>query len=226
MQRRRLPHQYPEGRALFLTWHLHGSVPASRFPTPRKLSAGESFRLDRSLPGHHPHRAALAQARRDRPPGGRSGSPFGPRVESLRRGGLRRHGQPCPPARLAAGPGLAISAFTERLYGKGGEQDPRSDRTALLAKGILRPLGAGFGRTRAHPPLHRAKPRQSRARVSSARLPLVERKRSPGICFTDVAPTIRVTPLTGPLDVARASACRVATRGDIGFKGPGRPSSP
>ena len=43
MQRRRLPHQYPEGRALFLTWHLHGSVPASRFPTPHNLSAGQAF---------------------------------------------------------------------------------------------------------------------------------------------------------------------------------------
>ena len=43
MQRRRLPHQYPEGRALFLTWHLHGSVPASRFPAPRNLSAGQAF---------------------------------------------------------------------------------------------------------------------------------------------------------------------------------------
>ena len=43
MQQRRLPHQYPEGRALFLTWHLYGSVPASRFPTPHNLSAGQAF---------------------------------------------------------------------------------------------------------------------------------------------------------------------------------------
>ena len=43
MQRRRLPHQYPEGRALFLTWHLYGSVPASRFPAPHNLSAGRAF---------------------------------------------------------------------------------------------------------------------------------------------------------------------------------------
>ena len=43
MQRRRLPHRYPEGQALFLTWHLHGSVPASRFPVPHNLSAGRAF---------------------------------------------------------------------------------------------------------------------------------------------------------------------------------------
>ena len=39
-----MPHQYPEGKELFLTWHLIGSVPPSRFPPPdKKLSAGEAF---------------------------------------------------------------------------------------------------------------------------------------------------------------------------------------
>ena len=41
--RRRLPHEDPAGKALFLTWHLHGSLPASRFPPPGGLSSGESF---------------------------------------------------------------------------------------------------------------------------------------------------------------------------------------
>ena len=40
---RRLPHFYPEDRWLFLTWHLHGSVPASALPPPRKASSGEVF---------------------------------------------------------------------------------------------------------------------------------------------------------------------------------------
>ena len=31
---RRLQHIYPEGSALFLTWHLHGSTPASLLPPP------------------------------------------------------------------------------------------------------------------------------------------------------------------------------------------------
>ncbi len=40
---RRLPHEYPEGRWLFLTWHLQGSLPQARYPPPGKLSAGEAF---------------------------------------------------------------------------------------------------------------------------------------------------------------------------------------
>lgn len=41
--RRRLPHWQPAGQALFLTWHLHGSLPRNRFPPPRSLSAGQAF---------------------------------------------------------------------------------------------------------------------------------------------------------------------------------------
>jgi REP element-mobilizing transposase RayT len=41
--RRRLPHNYPEGKWLFLTWHLHGSLPHGRVPAPDKSSAGEAF---------------------------------------------------------------------------------------------------------------------------------------------------------------------------------------
>ncbi len=43
MSDRRLPHEYPEGRALFLTWHLHGSLPASRYPAPGTLKSGKAF---------------------------------------------------------------------------------------------------------------------------------------------------------------------------------------
>jgi putative transposase len=47
---RRLPHIYPEGRWLFVTWHLHGSLPSSRFAPPDKATAGEAFvRMDRFL---------------------------------------------------------------------------------------------------------------------------------------------------------------------------------
>jgi putative transposase len=41
--RRRLPHIYPENRWLFLTWHLHGSLPRAAFPPAHKLSAGQAF---------------------------------------------------------------------------------------------------------------------------------------------------------------------------------------
>jgi putative transposase len=43
MTRRRLPHIYLENRWLFLTWHLHGSLPHSHFPPARKVSDGEAF---------------------------------------------------------------------------------------------------------------------------------------------------------------------------------------
>jgi REP element-mobilizing transposase RayT len=47
---RRLPHQYPKGKALFLTWHLRGSLPLSRFPAPRELPSGRAFvSIDRYL---------------------------------------------------------------------------------------------------------------------------------------------------------------------------------
>jgi type I restriction enzyme R subunit/putative DNA methylase len=41
--RRRLPHIQPEGKPLFVTWHLHGSMPHNRFPPPASLSAGRAF---------------------------------------------------------------------------------------------------------------------------------------------------------------------------------------
>ena len=48
--RRRLPHEYPEGRSLFLTWSLHGAVPPSRFAPPGKVPDGKAFvYLDRYL---------------------------------------------------------------------------------------------------------------------------------------------------------------------------------
>ena len=48
--RRRLPHIYPEGKWIFLTWHLHGSIPQAMYPPPHKLSAGQAFvYIDRYL---------------------------------------------------------------------------------------------------------------------------------------------------------------------------------
>ena len=47
---RRLPHIYPEGRWLFLTWHLHGALRTSQIPPPSKALSGEAFVLmDRQL---------------------------------------------------------------------------------------------------------------------------------------------------------------------------------
>lgn len=41
--RRRLPHAYPPGKWLFVTWHLHGSLPHARYAPPGKVSAGKAF---------------------------------------------------------------------------------------------------------------------------------------------------------------------------------------
>lgn len=41
--RRRLPHWHPESRPLFITWHLHGSLPKFRYPPPSHQSAGQAF---------------------------------------------------------------------------------------------------------------------------------------------------------------------------------------
>jgi hypothetical protein len=43
IHRRRLPHDYPPAKWLFLTWNLHGSLPPSHFPPPSKCSSGEAF---------------------------------------------------------------------------------------------------------------------------------------------------------------------------------------
>lgn len=56
MGSRRLPHLYPEGHWLFVTWHLHGSLPRAQYPPPHKLSAGQAFvwmdrRLDMAASG-------------------------------------------------------------------------------------------------------------------------------------------------------------------------------
>ena len=40
---RRLPHCYPGGKWLFVTWHLHGSLPQALYPPPGKLSSGSAF---------------------------------------------------------------------------------------------------------------------------------------------------------------------------------------
>lgn len=40
---RRLPHIFDEGSSLFITWHLHGSLPRERYPPPGKMNSGAAF---------------------------------------------------------------------------------------------------------------------------------------------------------------------------------------
>jgi hypothetical protein len=42
-QYRRLPHVYPQDKALFVTFHLFGSLPRQRYPPPGKLNSGQAF---------------------------------------------------------------------------------------------------------------------------------------------------------------------------------------
>ena len=41
--RRRLPHVWAEGKRLFVTWHLYGSLPHALYPPPNKQNAGRAF---------------------------------------------------------------------------------------------------------------------------------------------------------------------------------------
>jgi len=40
---RRLPHLHPDGKWLFVTCHLHGSLPQPKYPPPGKLNSGAAF---------------------------------------------------------------------------------------------------------------------------------------------------------------------------------------
>jgi putative transposase len=55
--RRHLPHWFPEGRSIFLTWRLYGSIPVERIARVRqnaKGSGGERFKeFDDMLDGAH-----------------------------------------------------------------------------------------------------------------------------------------------------------------------------
>jgi REP element-mobilizing transposase RayT len=40
---RRLPHWQPDGKSLFVTWRLHGSIPPHRYVFPQDLTGGQAF---------------------------------------------------------------------------------------------------------------------------------------------------------------------------------------
>ena len=47
---RRLPHWHPEGKDIFLTWRLEGTIPKNRFVPPEGLTTGQAFAwIDRLL---------------------------------------------------------------------------------------------------------------------------------------------------------------------------------
>ena len=47
---RRLPHWHPEGKDIFLTWRLEGTLPRNRYVRPEALTSGQAFAcIDRFL---------------------------------------------------------------------------------------------------------------------------------------------------------------------------------
>jgi putative transposase len=61
---RRLPHQYPEGKWLFVTCHLRGSLPQAKYPPPGKMNSGQTFVwMDRYLDTTRTGPMYLAQER-------------------------------------------------------------------------------------------------------------------------------------------------------------------
>ncbi|MFN0168056.1 MAG: transposase [Bryobacteraceae bacterium] len=61
--RRRLPHWHPEGHPLFLTWRLHGSLPAHRYFPGGNVTSGQAFAaMDRLLDSARAGPLYLSQA--------------------------------------------------------------------------------------------------------------------------------------------------------------------
>src|SRR5882724_6152412 len=93
--RRRLPHVWAEGKHLFVTWHLDGSLPHALYPPPNKQNAGQAFvGMDRYLDSAHVGPLYLKQ------------QPIAQLVvDSIRYGSICntmtckhcRHGEPCAP---------------------------------------------------------------------------------------------------------------------------------
>ena len=174
--RRRLPHIYPEGTALFLTWHLHGSVPTSLLRPPSKLTSGEAFLwLDRQLDTmrHGPmylRQPAIAQIV----------------VDSIHKGAELGHyelstlcsdGQSCPPAYSSLDQPRSPPEIAQGRERATCQSFVRANRRAILAERILRSLGAKPSRVREDSSIHRKQSGQGRTGSKATGLSLVKRGR-------------------------------------------------
>ncbi len=124
---RRLPHHHPEGKWLFLTWHLHGSLPRrSTLPGSRRerLSSGWIGASIRHavVPGIWPrspsslcwpHRRGLAYCR------------------DIMNWALCHHGQPCPRFAVAESLAIAPDAVTEGVHGSAVQPGPGTHGSAV-----------------------------------------------------------------------------------------------
>jgi putative transposase len=136
----RLPHWAPTDKHLFLTWRLHGSLPPHRYLPPEGPTSGQAFvcidrLLDRAVQGprwlQQPRTAhTIIEALR-----------YGDQVL----GHYRLHAWVIMPnhVHLLVSPHVPLPKIMHSLKGftgKGSESRARSNRTAVLAKGVLRPL--------------------------------------------------------------------------------------
>lgn len=158
---RRLPHHYPDGKTLFVTWHLHGSLPHGRYPPPHKLSSGQAFGwMDRYLDMARSGPMYLCQE-----------AIAGMVVSSLRRGqelgqyDLHAYVVMANHVRVLLFPHVSPSRLLQSLKGgdgAGGQSVSRSHWGTFLAGRVLRSLGerpAGVGPDQG---LHREQSDQSR----------------------------------------------------------------
>jgi len=131
--RRRLPHIYPKGVPLFVTWHLHGSVPHNLHP-PGTLTSGEAFVwLDRHVDNPKQGPMYLQQPEFAKIV-----------VASIHKGVELGHYEL---GAYVAMPNhvhlLVLPLVSERRNGSCCEPFARPHGGAVLAEGILRSLGAG-----------------------------------------------------------------------------------
>src|SRR6266571_3042002 len=138
---RRLPHVWAEGKRLFLTWHLYGSLPHALYPPPNKQNAGRAFVW--MEPRLHPGWTPLLETRAHRATG-RGFHPLRRAASAiLRPASVRRHGEPCAPARAAARNPQPILTNPKGLHGTRSESVAGTHGPAILAGGILRSFGIG-----------------------------------------------------------------------------------
>src|ERR1039457_7021932 len=100
--RRRLPHVWADGKRLFVTWHLYGSLPHALYPPPNKQNAEQAFVwMDRYLDSArggplYLKQQPIAQLVVDSIHYGAQ------HLQYYEVGSIRRHGEPCAPAGAAA----------------------------------------------------------------------------------------------------------------------------
>ncbi len=168
---RRLPHTKTAGQPLFVTFRLHGSLPANRaFPREQIQASGRAFVamdkiLDRAATGPlHLKRPENSQA------GYRRNQTRKPTLPPLRVARIRSHGKLRSPVGNA---NIATAKWLGPL--KGYTSHEANSGPTLLARRKLRPPSQERRKFPKNPGVHRTKSSESRSGRRSQRLPAVRR---------------------------------------------------